>query len=155
LSPSSEQNGPNTVLLLDDEFDIVNVFKQGLERRGFQVFAFTDPLIALEHFYTNSKKYGLVISDLRMPRMNGYEFIKRVKEIKADVKVFFMTAFEIDDIDFRRILPSVKIDEFIRKPISLEDLSGVLKKYITIEIKNRPEQTRHFAISSIESELGK
>jgi response regulator RpfG family c-di-GMP phosphodiesterase len=140
---------------LDDEFDIVNVFKQGLERRGFQVFAFTDPLIALEHFYTNSKKYGLVISDLRMPRMNGYEFIKRVKEIKADVKVFFMTAFEIDDIDFRRILPSVKIDEFIRKPISLEDLSGVLKKYITIEIKNRPEQTRHFAISSIESELGK
>jgi response regulator RpfG family c-di-GMP phosphodiesterase len=142
-------------LLLDDEFDIVNVFKQGLERRGFQVFAFTDPLIALEHFYTNSKKYGLVISDLRMPRMNGYEFIKRVKEIKADVKVFFMTAFEIDDIDFRRILPSVKIDEFIKKPISLEDLSGVLKKYITIEIKNRPEQTRHFAISSFESELGK
>jgi DNA-binding response OmpR family regulator len=142
-------------LLLDDEFDIVNVFKQGLERRGFQVFAFTDPLTALEHFYTNSKKYGLVISDLRMPRMNGYEFIKRVKEIKADVKVFFMTAFEIDDIDFRRILPSVKIDEFIRKPISLEDLSCVLKKYITIEIKNRPEQTRHFAISSIESELGK
>jgi response regulator RpfG family c-di-GMP phosphodiesterase len=140
---------------LDDEFDIVNVFKQGLERRGFQVFAFTDPLIALEHFYTNSKKYGLVISDLRMPRMNGYEFIKRVKEIKVDVKVFFMTAFEIDDIDFRRILPSIKIDEFIRKPISLEDLSGVLKKYITIEIKNRPERTRHFPISSIESELGK
>jgi hypothetical protein len=49
-----------------------------------------------------------------------------------------MTAFEIDHIDFRRVLPSIKIDEFIRKPISLEDLSGVLRKYITIEIKSRP-----------------
>jgi two-component system response regulator YesN len=99
------------------------------------VFAFTEPLLALEHFQINSKQYGLVISDLRMPGMNGYEFIKRIKEIKADVKVFFMTAFEIDDIEFRRVLPSVKIDEFVQKPISINEIADVISKYIDVQMK--------------------
>ncbi len=43
-----------------------------------------------------------------MPLMNGYEFIKKVKEIKPEVKVFLMTAFEINDIEFRRVLPSTR-----------------------------------------------
>jgi two-component SAPR family response regulator len=43
-----------------------------------------------------------------MPGMNGYDFIKKVKEIKPQVKVFFITAFSINDVEFRRILPSVK-----------------------------------------------
>jgi len=64
------------MLLLDDDFDITTVLKQGLEKRGFQVFGFTDPLLALEHFQLNSGQYGLVVSDLRMPAMNGYEFVK-------------------------------------------------------------------------------
>jgi response regulator RpfG family c-di-GMP phosphodiesterase len=55
-----------------------------------------------------------------MPQMNGFEFINKVKEIKPEVKVFFMTTFEINDIEFRRVLPSMKIDEFIQKPILLE-----------------------------------
>src|SRR6266568_2193503 len=80
----------------------------------------------------NHDKYGLVLSDLRMPGMNGYEFIKKVKEIKPEVKVFFMTAFEIDDIEFRRVLPSVKIDEFIQKPISLERLITLVRNHTTI-----------------------
>lgn len=78
-----------------------------------RVFSFTDPYLAQEHFQTNSESYGLVITDLKMPGMNGYEFIKN--EIKSQVKVFFMTAFSINDKEFRRILPFVKIDEFIKK----------------------------------------
>jgi response regulator RpfG family c-di-GMP phosphodiesterase len=70
-----------------------------------------------------------------MPGMNGYEFIKRIKEIKAEVKVFFMTAFEIDDAEFRRILPSIKIDEFIQKPITINDLSSTISKYISVQMK--------------------
>lgn len=123
------------ILILDDEFDIVNVIKQGIEKRGFRVFAFTDPYLALEHFRINSELYGLVITDLRMPEMNGYEFIKKVKEIKPQVKVFFMTAFSINDIEFRRVLPFVKIDEFIEKPVSLKKLVSLINKYINLEIK--------------------
>ena len=73
---SPSYNQANAVLFLDDDFDIVTIFKQGLEKRGFEIFGFTDPLLALEHFRLNFEKYGLVISDLRMPEMNGYEFIE-------------------------------------------------------------------------------
>jgi CheY-like chemotaxis protein len=132
---SSLQSDANAVLLLDDEFDIITVFKQGLEKQGIHVFAFTDPLLALEHFQINSEQYRLVISDLRMPRMNGYEFIKKVKEMKPQIKVLFMTAFEIDDIEFRRLLPSVKVDGFIQKPISLKDLTSAISKHIKVNVK--------------------
>ena len=67
----------NAILLVDDELDIVAIFKQGLENQGFRVFGFTDPLLALEHFQINSDQYWLIISDLRMPEMNGYEYVKK------------------------------------------------------------------------------
>lgn len=124
------------ILIVDDEFDVVTILRQWLERQGFHVFGFTQPSLALQHFRLNSKEYRLVISDLRMPEINGYEFIKRVKEIKPEVKVFFMTAFEINDIEFRRLLPSVKIDEFIQKPITMNHLTTLIKKYISIDIKS-------------------
>ena len=123
-----------SILLVDDEFDIITVLRQGLEKQGFRVFGFTDPLLALEHFQINSDQYGLVISDLRMPAMNGYEFIKNIKKIKPEVQIFLMTAFEIDDKEFRRLLQSVKIDEFIQKPISIRNLSGIVKKHISIKV---------------------
>jgi CheY-like chemotaxis protein len=119
-----------TILLLDDDFDIVTVFRRGLEIQGFNVVAFAEPLLALEHFQSKSKQFALVISDIRMSKMNGFEFIKKIKEIKPEVKVFLITAFEIDDIEFRRVLPSVKIDELIQKPISLKDLARRIRKHI-------------------------
>jgi response regulator RpfG family c-di-GMP phosphodiesterase len=65
--------------------------------------------------------------------MNGNEFLKRVKEIKPEIKVFLMTAFEIDYSEIRRLLPSVTIDEFIRKPISANTLISRIRKYIKKE----------------------
>ena len=123
------------ILIVDDEFDVVTILRQWLEKQGFHVFGFTDPSLALEHFRINSKQYSLVISDLRMPEINGYEFVKRVKEIKPEVKVFFMTAFEISDIEFRRLLPSVIIDEFIQKPVTMNYLTILVKRHISVDIK--------------------
>jgi DNA-binding NarL/FixJ family response regulator len=56
-------------------------------------------------------------------------------EIKPQIKVLFMTAFEIDDVEFIRLLPSVKIDGFIQKPISLKDLTSAISKHINANIK--------------------
>ena len=123
------------ILIVDDEFDVVTILRQWLERQGFHVFGFTEPSLGLEHFRINSMEYSLVISDLRMPEINGYEFIKRVKEIKPEVKVFFMTAFEINDIEFRRLLPSVIIDEFIQKPVTMNQLTALVKKHVSTGIK--------------------
>jgi DNA-binding NtrC family response regulator len=122
-----------SVLILDDDFDIVTLMKIGLQHNSFNVYGFTDPALALEHFGMNAKSYDLVISDIRMPQMNGFEFIKKVKEIKPEIKVFLMTAFEINDIEFRRVLPSTRIDEFIQKPISIERLNTLVRTHV----KNR------------------
>ncbi|MFZ0220318.1 MAG: response regulator, partial [Candidatus Nitrosopolaris sp.] len=70
-----------------------------------------------------------------MPGMNGFEFIKKVKEIKPEVKIFFVTAFEINDVEFRRVLPSTRIDEFIQKPISLKQLNIMIQNHINEIIK--------------------
>jgi len=126
---TSPQNA-DTILILDDEFDIMSIFILALEQQGYHVIGFTEPLLALDHFQKNSDRYGLVISDLRMPVMNGYQFVKKVKEIKPQVKVFFISAFEINEIEFRTELPFVKVDEFIKKPILLEDFISTVSKHI-------------------------
>ena len=126
---TSPQNA-DTILILDDEFDITSIFTLALEQQGYHVIGFTEPLLALDHFQKNSDRYGLVISDLRMPVMNGYQFVKKIKEIKPQVKVFFISAFEINEIEFRTELPFVKVDEFIKKPILLEDFISTVSKHI-------------------------
>jgi len=116
------------ILVVDDDPDIVSI--PGLMRQGFNPATFTDPNLALEHFELNRKNYDLVISDIRMPTMNGFEFIKKVKRLKPKVKVFFMTAFEIDNDEWSNVLPSVKIDEFIQKPFTLEKIGKLVSTHI-------------------------
>ena len=91
----------DTILMLDDEVDIMSIFTQALELRGFPVIGFTESILALDHFQKNSDLYWLVVSDIRMPVINGYQFIKKVREINHDVKVFFMSAYLDDDVEFR------------------------------------------------------
>jgi response regulator RpfG family c-di-GMP phosphodiesterase len=122
----------SSILILDDDFDILTIMKLGLQDSSFAVFGFTDPALALEHFGMNANYYHLVISDVRMPTMNGFEFIKKVKEIKPEIKVFLMTAFEVNDIEFKRVLASTKIDEYIQKPVPLERLNTLVRNHIVI-----------------------
>ena len=109
----------NAILLLDDEADIVATIEQ----------------MALKDFRINSKQYSLVISDIKMPQINGYEFIKEVKEIKPEVNVIFMTAFGINELELERVIPSIRIDELVEKPISAKDLVGIIDKYVKNETK--------------------
>ena len=78
---AKNHNCNTSILAVDDEYDIVNLIKQSLERnRQHRVCLFIDALSALNHFKSVSKDYhDLVISDIRMPGMNGYEFVKHVK----------------------------------------------------------------------------
>jgi DNA-binding NtrC family response regulator len=122
--------GSKSILVLDDEFDVMNIIKLGLQKKGrFEVYGFTDPALALEHFKANTKQYRLVISDIRMPKMNGYEFVREVKKIKPNIIVFFMTAFEINNDEFSRVLPDIRINEFIQKPVSIESLVESVQSY--------------------------
>ena len=129
---NNNSNGNRSILVLDDEPDIATIVKQSLQGLGFRVSAFTDPIVALEYFKLNFKICcSLVISDIRMPGLNGYEFAIKVKGIKPEVKVILMSAFEINDIELSKVLPDIKIiDAFLQKPFSIRKLKGlIMEKY--------------------------
>jgi DNA-binding NtrC family response regulator len=124
-----EQNTKNKyILAVDDDSDIVALIEQALSRHEFKVSAFTDPTAALEDFKVNCKDCGLILSDIRMPGMNGYELIKKAKEIDKQVKVVLMSAFEINYKEFHNLLPDIKIDAFLQKPFSIQQLNNVVEK---------------------------
>jgi DNA-binding NarL/FixJ family response regulator len=81
---------------------------------------------ALEYFQINYDKIDLVLSDIRMPGMNGYELVKKIKAIRPEIKVVFMTALEFTE-DMSKILPSIKIDGFMLKPGRIESLVNTIR----------------------------
>jgi CheY-like chemotaxis protein len=123
----SNGNYDKKILVLDDDFDISLLIKQTLHKHRLKnVFAFTDPLLALEHFKINHEEYSLIISDIRMPTMNGFEFVREARKINPKVKILLMTAFEIDDKEFARVLPNPKIDGLIQKPASPKQIMNII-----------------------------
>jgi DNA-binding NtrC family response regulator len=117
-----------SILLVDDETDIVNSVKRWLKADGFKVYGFVNPLEALEYFQNNSDDIDLVLSDIAMRKLNGYELVKKIKFIRPETKVVFMTALETDLPELSEILPSIKIDGFMLKPGRIESLVDTIKK---------------------------
>jgi CheY-like chemotaxis protein len=91
---NNNNNNNNTrILLVDDEPDITTVFTLGLEDNGFKVDVFNDPIQALSAF--KSDLYDLALIDYKMPNMNGFELYREIRKIDDEVKVCFVTAFEV------------------------------------------------------------
>jgi two-component SAPR family response regulator len=113
-------------MVVDDDFDITTLVKITLQKNGFKnVFAFTKPLLALEHFKINLKDYSLVIADIRMPEMNGFEFAREVSRVKPEIKVLLMTAFDINDDTLvnMNMKYNNNIGGIIQKPVSSAKLA--------------------------------
>jgi DNA-binding NtrC family response regulator len=110
------------IAIIDNEVDVVSLFQEALEIAGFKVTAFTNPLKALDHLTQNSKDYALVISDYRMPEMNGNELCTRLININQNLRIIIMSAFENIDYDQRFL--------FISKPIPLPRLIKIVNDTI-------------------------
>ena len=127
LSSSNKQH--KKILFVDDEPDLTFIFKEGLEYAGFSVDAFNNSADALKNF--KPRFYGLVMLDIVMPQMDGFDLYKELKKLDPDVKVCFLTASEKYSEDFRkeeyRILSK---DLFIQKPLSIKDLISEIHKRI-------------------------
>ena len=127
-----------SVLVVDDEPDILHVIKQSLEVQGgvSQVYAFTRPLSALEHFKLNYNDCALVLSDIRMPGMTGFELIIRIKQIDPTTKFLLMSAFEINNNELLSALGSIMVDDFIQKPVSPRKLTSIIQRHIVSNVGN-------------------
>lgn len=112
------------ILLVDDEADIIFTMKDILEEEGFKVDTFNDPTIALESYRSNL--YDLVILDIKMPKMDGFQLYSKLKEKDPQVKICFLTASEMFYEKFRKTRSefgkTIGEDYFIQKPINTEDL---------------------------------
>jgi two-component SAPR family response regulator len=105
---------------VDDELELVLLFKEALSQiHGVNVFAFTEPNLALQHFESNKSNYWTVISDFRMPGLTGIELLRKVKSIKPEVKTLLISAFEVSEMS------EDCVDKFLQKPIHMTELVEV------------------------------
>jgi len=121
------------ILLVEDEQDIATVLNMVLEDSGYEVECFTDPVLALKDFRTGS--YDLVILDIKMPNMDGFELRRQIKKIDSGVKTCFLTASELYYEEFRKELGIeeevvLDKDQFLRKPIQNEELIKEITRII-------------------------
>ena len=109
-----------SILIVDDEMDITLAFKKVLESNGFFVDIYNDPIAALLNF--KSDFYDLLLVDVRMPKMNGFELYQEIEKVDKKTKVCFITAFEVYYQALSEIFPTLELGCFIRKPIEIDDL---------------------------------
>jgi DNA-binding response OmpR family regulator len=115
----------NRILIVDDEDDINLLFKMVLEDNGYKVNTFNDPLVALQNFTAGS--YDLLLLDIVLPKMNGFELYQKMRMLDDKVKICFLTVRKINYEEFRKKVTSSTIEDdiencFIIKPIQNEEL---------------------------------
>jgi DNA-binding response OmpR family regulator len=119
----------NRILVVDDEPDLTRVSTLALEYHGFKVDTFNDPQEALSKFKSGS--YDLIILDIKMPKMDGFELYHEIKKKDNNAKVCFLTASELYYEEFRnKEYRALDRNLFIRKPINNEDLVKEINKMI-------------------------
>ena len=120
---------PYRILIIDDESDITSALKSGLQLQGFKVDVFNEPLKALSNYSVGT--YNLLILDVKMPKMSGFELYRVIRKLDKGIIVCFWTAFEVCYEELRRMFPAMDERYFIRKPISMDELIDRIQNIIS------------------------
>lgn len=124
-------SSPLSVMVVDDEVELANLFKNFLSRSGFNTNSFTDPLLALEHYKQNPSTYSVVITDLRMPYIDGIKFANRIREVNEHVKIILITAFYSEDIQNTNEFKQARFADIIQKPMKMSQLGQKIKEMVS------------------------
>ena len=116
------------ILLVDDESDVCFVLEKVFGKNGFVVDSYENPTLVLEKFKAHS--YDLVILDIKMPELNGFDLYREIKRFNKKVKVCFLTAAEMHYDEYPDIFSSLPNKYFIRKPIENEKLMARINEII-------------------------
>ena len=129
-NPGASYNriGEPSIAIIDDEKDLLFVYKKALELQGLKVVTFDDSAVALKELKEHYKKYCMVLVDIRMPKVNGYQLINEIKRIDPSIKTILMSAYDVSDLEVHDNLnDGVKIDMIMHKPFSLIKLISTVK----------------------------
>ena len=118
-------NNKRIVSIVDDEIHTAKLFHEALRENidGISVFSFNDPITAFTHFTENKDDFALVISDLRMPGLNGLELLKKVKTSNPKVRTILMSAYNFEKEElYQQYLEEGVINSTIEKPVTMNRL---------------------------------
>jgi len=122
------------IMLIDDDPSISFLFTQYLKSAGMVVESFTDPEKALTHFIESDyRHYDLVITDIRMSNLNGFELYQQLMSLDPNLRVIFVTALDIAQ-EITTLLPEVKLSQFIIKPVNPSVLINSVKQHASRHI---------------------
>ena len=121
-------NDNKTIMVVDDDRDILTIASKGLEHAGYQVHSFSDPVRALQHVEGGCERCTVIVSDIRMPDMTGFQLVRRVKDLRPDIKIVLMSAFDVSKTEFEAVFPSTPVDKVMRKPFLISDLAEAIKE---------------------------
>jgi DNA-binding response OmpR family regulator len=110
-------------LIVDDEADITSGLKLGLEQRGMDVTVFNDPFEALAEL-ESGRGYDLVITDIRLPSMSGYELYRQIRKRDGDTPIVVLTASDIYPNEFEETYPDFKPRAMLKKPTTIAELAA-------------------------------
>ena len=135
-NPGASYNriGEPSIAIIDDEKDLLFVYKKALELQGLKVVTFDDSSVALNELKARYKRYRMVLVDIRMPKVNGYQLINEIKRIDPSIKTILMSAYDVSELEVSDNLNTgVKIDDIMHKPFSLikliNNVNKLLEKY--------------------------
>ncbi len=123
-------NNDKRIILIDDEEDVLFTYKIFLEDHNYNVTAFTDPSLAINYIRNilNFKDL-LVILDIRMKNLNGFQLHQQIKSIDPTIKVLFVTALDILD-EFSTIIPGISKEWIMKKPVDRKIFTSTIKKIL-------------------------
>jgi CheY-like chemotaxis protein len=123
-------NKGKRILLVDDEPDVIYAIKRVLENIGFIVDSYDDPILTLTNFRPGL--YDLILLDIKMPNMNGFDLYERIKKIDRNVKTCFLTASELFYEEYRKLGVQTALEKeyFIQKPCRSEELIRQLNEIL-------------------------
>jgi DNA-binding NtrC family response regulator len=126
------------VSVVDDDIYITKLFDVALRENidGVSVFSFNDPIMAFQHFTENKENYALVISDLRMPGLNGLELLKKVKTSNPKVRTILMSAYNFEEEElYQEYMIETVINSTIAKPVTMNRLYQIVRKELDASLK--------------------
>ncbi len=129
---------PHSIMVVDDEVELANLFREFLTKLGFKATSFTNPLIAFEHYESNYAKYSIVITDLRMPGMSGIDLARKIRQMNIHTKIILITAFDVADLKDNPVYNQAKIDSVIQKPIKFSRVAKIIGNALRVQSKQNP-----------------
>jgi|GEM_PF-265726 len=129
------------IAIIDDEADLVNLFQEALEKNGFKVCAFTNPIQAFNILEKKIQEYGLILCDFRMPNLNGYELCTKLRQLNPELEVILMSAYDTIECDTSKFT-------IVKKPILIAQLLQIVRDSLELVVKDSCSQLSESPTSS-------